>query len=402
MTACTDLVSGAGEGVAPALRAVDCMSSEATAIAFGRLLGPHGALLPALSAALALYVALFALALLTGRARLGARSLVPHALKIGLVLTFATSWVAYQSVVWTLATGAPDEIASLATGTRGSATQIFAGRVDTLFVAVAEASAAANEQAAARAMAPQGLPGVVPASAPASNTAGVSPASLMWLGATVLLLGTVGVMVTARIVLALLLMIGPVFVVLALFPATRGLCAGWLRATVLAALAPLLAVIGGAFTLELALPAVARLIGPEGIDARAAMAFFLVASVHAALMVLALRTAATIVSGWRVFPATMPTGGREREVGFAASVGGTGAPALLFAHGSGGGAGSVSLPAMTGAAGGGEWPAADRARTRLIMPEARVHDAMAGGTARGRASGIGSRFRARPASWRLR
>jgi len=398
MTACNDLVSGAGEGVAPALRAVDCMSGEATAMAFGRLLGPHGALLPALSVALALYVALFAVALLTGRARLGAQSLVPHALRIGLVLTFATSWVAYQSVVWTLATGAPDEIAGLATGATGSATQIFAGRVDILFSAIAEASAAANEQAAARAMTPQALP----APAPSGNAAGVSPASLMWLGATVLLLGTVGVMVTARIVLALLLMIGPVFVVLALFPATRGLCAGWLRATVLATLAPLLAVIGGAFTLELALPAVARLIGPEGIDARAAMAFFLVASVHAALMVLALRTAATIVNGWRVFPASVPAGSREREFVFAAPVGTSAAPGRISGRGAGGGAGSVSLLAMTGNGDGGEWPAPDRARTRLMMPEASVHGVMAGDATRGRASGIGSQFRAPPVQRRVR
>ena len=36
-------------------------------------------------------------------------------LTLGLVLTFATSWIAYSQVVWNLATGAPDEIAAVRT-----------------------------------------------------------------------------------------------------------------------------------------------------------------------------------------------------------------------------------------------------------------------------------------------
>ena len=67
----------------------------------------------------------------------------------------------------------------------------------------------------------------------------------MWLSALLLLLGTVGVLVTARIALAVLLAVGPVFVVLALFPGTRGLFAGWLRGVVLTAVTPLFAVLGG-------------------------------------------------------------------------------------------------------------------------------------------------------------
>ena len=42
------------------------------------------------------------------------------------------------------------------------------------------------------------------------------------MGATLLLLGTVGVLVTARIALAVLVAVGPVFVVMALFPARAG------------------------------------------------------------------------------------------------------------------------------------------------------------------------------------
>ncbi|MDE2303212.1 MAG: type IV secretion system protein, partial [Sphingomonadales bacterium] len=306
MSGCADLTAVAGDGVAPALRAVDCLSGEATGAAFDRLLGLHGALMPALTALLTLYIAVFALGLLAGRTRLGLGALMPRMLGLGLVLAFATSWAAYQSVVWTLATGAPDEIAGAVTGSKGSATQIFAGRIDTLFAALSEISDSAGRQAQP-ASEPAAAAVTPPASAPTATPASFSPAGLLWIGATMLLLGTVGVLVTARIVLALLLALGPVFVVMALFRATRGLAAGWLRATVLAALAPLFAVIGGAFTLELAAPAVGRLAGPDGVDARGAMAFFLIAAVHAALMVMALRTAATIVNGWAVFPPSVRT-----------------------------------------------------------------------------------------------
>ena len=57
-----------------------------------------GALLPALTILLTLYVAFFAFSLITGRCRLGISALTPRMITLGLVLTFATSWIAYQSV----------------------------------------------------------------------------------------------------------------------------------------------------------------------------------------------------------------------------------------------------------------------------------------------------------------
>jgi len=93
-----------------------------------------------------------------------------------------------------------------------------------------------------------------------------------------------------------------VFVVLALFRGTRGLFVGWLKGVVLLALAPLFAVLGGSLMLELAVPVLSALIASPGkIDPQAAMAFFMVAAVHAALMLLVLRVAGTMVAGWSVF-----------------------------------------------------------------------------------------------------
>ena len=128
-----------------------------------------------------------------------------------------------------------------------------------------------------------------------------TPGNLMWLGALLLLLGTVGVLVTARIALAVLLALGPVFVVLALFSGTRGLTAGWLRGVVLTAITPLFVVLGGGLMTELLVPVVSALRSGEGIDGRAAVALFMIASIHIALMAMVMRVIGTMVSGWQVF-----------------------------------------------------------------------------------------------------
>jgi type IV secretion system protein VirB6 len=312
MSACEVLSARASDGVAPALRAVDCLAGETVANAFGRLFGQNGtqgggALLPALTIVLTLYIAFFAFSLLTGRSRLGVSALTPRMLTVGLVLTFATSWVAYSQVVWNLTTGAPDEIASVLTGANGSATQIFGDRVDMVFGAIAEAADAGQQEQAVQA-------GAQAAGAAASGN--FTPGNLMWLGALLLLLATVGVLVTARIALAVLLAVGPGFVIFAWVDATRGRFVGWLRGLVLTAVTTVFGVVGGGVVLELLVPVVSSLRGEaamgEAISGRAALALFVIACVHVALMALALRVSGTIVSGWQVFGLA-----RRRHDGFA-------------------------------------------------------------------------------------
>lgn len=286
MSRCEQLSAQAASSVSATLRAVDCLAGETTAGAFARLFGGGGALLPALTILLTLYIAIFAFALLTGRSRLGVAALSGRMVTLGLVLTFATSWIAYQQVVWTLATAAPDQVAALVTGSPGPATQVFAERIDLVFGALADVAGEGSE----------------PAQAATAAAGMASPSGVVWLGAVLLLLGTAGVLVTARIALAVLLATGPVFVVLALFPGTRGLTAGWLRGVAMTALVPLYVVVGGGIALELLVPVIAGLRGIDGeVSGRAAMALFLVAAVHCALMVLSGRVTATVVSAWSVF-----------------------------------------------------------------------------------------------------
>ena len=276
--ACQAAAQNVGEGIGSSLRAVDCAASQMAQAAFGRLFGAEGALVPALTILLTLFIAFFAFSLITGRSRIGISSLVPRMTTLGLVLTFATSWLAYQSVVWNLATGAPDQIAGILLGGSGSATQVFADKIDVVFGVLIEVGQGQQPEST------------------------FSPPGLLWLGATVFLLSTVGVLATSKIAMALLLGLGPIFVVLALFNGTRGLFVGWLKGVVLLALAPLFAVLGGSLMLELSVPVLSALSATPGqIDPRAAMAFFMIGAVHAALMVLVLKVAATMVAGWSVF-----------------------------------------------------------------------------------------------------
>jgi len=298
---CPALRMSDSSGFASALAMVDCRSGQAIAGAFSRLFGAHGALLPALTILLTLYVAIFAIGLLTGRSRLGISALTPRILTLGMALTFATSWAAYQNVVWTLATGAPDQVATLITGSHGSATSLFARGLDHVFRAIA---AAAQEQ---QAHPPADLSR---AGAPGPDTGMVSGTSLLWLSAIILLLSTVGALITAKIALAGLVAIGPVFVVLALFRSTWGLFEGWLKSLVLLMLVPLFVVLIGGGALAMIVPVIGSAVSGHDDDTRrAAIMLFLAACIYCALIIMAIKMAVTIVGGWR-----LPVGPPSRTI----------------------------------------------------------------------------------------
>ena len=298
MSACPTFGDGGPSGIAEALRVVDCMSGEAASFAFARLFGTDAVLGQALTAALTLYIAFYAIGLLTGRASLSLSSLTPRMMTLGVALTFATSWIAYQSVIWNLLVGAPDQIASLLIGAQGSATELFADRLDTIFGVVAQA-AAATEAAAT----------------PLKDSGSLaSGPDLLWLSALLLLLGTVGVLLVARIALAAMLALGPVFIIFGLFDGTRGLFEGWLKAAVLFALTPLLAVLIGGGTIALLSPMLDSLASSGGqVPLRLTTTLFLASAVYCALMIVTLKIAGTMVAGWR-----LPFGNR-RERSTAAS-----------------------------------------------------------------------------------
>lgn len=286
MNQCEPFGADGPAGVADALSKVDCLATDATSVSFGRLFGAHGSFQTALTIILTLYVALLAFNLLTGRSALRISVLTPRMMTLGLVLTFATSWIAYQSVVWNLATGAPDEIASVLVGTKGSATVVFAQQLDGLFAAITDAVSNVAPQTPA-----------VAAAAPAL----ASPTNVLSIAALILLLGTVGVLVVCRLALAALLIIGPVFIVLALFDGTRGLFEGWLKSVAMFAVVPLLTVVMGSGALVAIGPMVAGLAETNGaIPLRTAVSILVASIIYASLMLLVLKVAATLTRSWRL------------------------------------------------------------------------------------------------------
>jgi type IV secretion system protein VirB6 len=289
---CPALSAGGPSGIADALRAVDCMAGEATAGAFGRIFGGHGMLTAALTIGLTLYVALFAMALLTGRTSLNLAALTPRMIALGLALTFATSWIAYSQVIWTTLSAGPDWIASSILGIKGSAAQVFADRLDGLFHAVADAAEQARQAN--------------------KEAKGTTPADLLSYAAVLLLLGTVGVLVTSRIALAALLAVGPMFLVFSLFGGTRGLFEGWVKAAVMFALVPLFTVLIGVGAVALLDPVVDGLAGGE-IDMETAATVFVAAVVHCALMLMALRVVSVLTAGWHLPGGAMPATGGDRR-----------------------------------------------------------------------------------------
>lgn len=277
-TSCDLAAQEVGTGVTAALTAVDCIAGQVSEQAFSRLFGADGQMAPVLVILLTLYVAFLGFSLALGRSNLSVRALVPRIMTIGLVVTFATSFAAFSAVFYNVFVFTPDWLAGVLTDSEGSATVTFAQKLDVVFIAVQEASTGQTD----------------------INM--FSPPGMMWLGALLLLLGTVGLLVTARIGLALLLAVGPIFVVMALFNQTRGLFTGWLKGMLMLSLTPLFAVVGGSIMLEMAVPILAALVSTPGeINQQAAMAFFVVGFVHCMLMLMALITSAVMVGKWQVF-----------------------------------------------------------------------------------------------------
>lgn len=277
-TTCDLAAQAAGSGISASLVAVDCIATEVSEQAYGRIFGTDGQLAVALTILLTLYVAFYGLSLMLGRSNLSIRTLLPKMLTLGLVLSFATSFAVFSTFFYGIFVRGPDWLTGVITGSEGSATATFALKLEVVFQAVQQAS--------------NGI----------QDIEMFTPPGMMWMGATLLLLGTVALLVTARIGLALLLAVGPIFVVMALFDGTRGLFTGWLKGLVLLAVTPIFAVIGGSIMLEMAVPILANLVAAPGeIDPQAAMGFFVVGAVHAALMLMAIKITSSMVAGWQVF-----------------------------------------------------------------------------------------------------
>lgn len=264
-----------------ALTSVDCLIGGQIEGSYAALLAPGGTFSTALTIGLTIYVAIIGYRLILGQAGLTLGELVPHFVKIGLILALVTNWPAYQALVFDVLFHGPEQLADVITGQAAGATHGgILDAVQNLFNRLTDYAGTAWSQHTSAATAVSANPVTTPAvaGAPAAlstaSTATASTASatlpfalgaaqfvaaLLWLSAGVMLAASIGVLLVVRIILALLLLFGPLFVAFALFAPTRGLFEGWLRTAVKFALVPLFTLPLTAVMLLLAGPLAAEL-----------------------------------------------------------------------------------------------------------------------------------------------
>jgi type IV secretion system protein VirB6 len=297
---CPSISIGRDAHLADALASIDCQLDAGVAQAYGKLFASGGAFSAVLSAVLTIYIAVLAFGFVTGRTSLTLRALTPRVLALCLVLSFATSWPAYHAVFDALLRSGPDQIASTVMGTPGGATKAFASRLDVLFDHVLEASRSISSSA-------QNPP---LDAIPAAQNANVKVANqLIWASGLTLAFCTIGLLIVARVILTVVLALGPVFIVLGLFDNTRGLFVAWARTAISFALSPLLIVLGGGTVLAVLAPMVSAIASdPDGAvaDLHPVVMLFLGTMIYAALIGTAAWTAFSLTRGWRLKSADAP------------------------------------------------------------------------------------------------
>ena len=310
--AAIDATAGSAETM---VNTVDCYMQSTVQAGYANLLGPGSVFGYALTIALTVYVAIVGYRLIFGRSTLSMGEMAPRMLLIGAVLALTSNWATYQMLVYDVLTDGPQEIVS-AINPSSSQSSSVNQRVDMLsgrMVDLADAwtefdaqpqnaapdGAVKAEQKGEADILPPTVTGITAIIAPKDS---LGPNMLM-LSALLLVLASAGVLVVAKIILGLLLLLGPLFAVLGLFAGTRGLTLGWARAAVLMALVPVMATITAAGSTAVIEPVLAEMYvsANQGIfSLRAALTILVIVLITVAVAVQLFRIGRTIVSGWTI------------------------------------------------------------------------------------------------------
>jgi len=206
---------------------VDCQAQAIGAGGYQALAAPGSGFSLLLTAALTLFVALYGYRMLFGQVP-NIREAVLAIVKIGFVLALAASWPTYRTLVYDFALRGPAELAAQIGG--GTAIPGSAGGLvprlqyqDWAFSSLAVAGV--GDTVTGVAAAPQAAP-IAPPLAPGFDTLALGGARLVFL------MSSLGSLAAVRLVAGLLLALGPLFILFALFGATRGLFEGWVRGLV--------------------------------------------------------------------------------------------------------------------------------------------------------------------------
>lgn len=287
---------------------VDCYMQSTVQAGYANLLGPGSVFGYALTIALTIYVAIVGYRLIFGRSSLSMGEMAPRMLLIGAVLALTSNWATYQILVYDVLTDGPQEIVNAVNPSAGQSSSVnqrvdmLSGRMVDLADAWTEFDArpeniAPDEAKDAAALPPTTAAGITAIIAPKDS---LGPNMLM-LSALLLVLASAGVLVVAKIILGLLLLLGPIFAVLGLFSVTRGLTLGWARAAVLMAVIPVMAIMTAAGATALIEPVLTEMYvsANQGIfSLRAALTILVIVLITVAVSVQLFRIGRTIVGGW--------------------------------------------------------------------------------------------------------
>lgn len=304
MASCAAINPAAG-AAETMVNSVDCYIQSTVQAGYANLLGQGSVFNVALTIALTLYVAIIGYRLIFGRSTLSVGEMMPRMVMIGAVLALTSNWATYQVLVYDVLTDGPQEIVRAINPNDSDArgvterVDVLSGRMVDLADAWTEFDARPDQDATA--VEPEALP------AAANNiTAIVAPKdslgpNMLLFSALFLVLASAGVLVVAKIILGLLLLLGPIFAVLGLFASTRGLALGWGRAAVLMALVPVMAMMTSAGAVAVLEPVLAQMYVSAGqgvFSLRAALTILVIVLIMVAVSVQLFRIGRTIVSGW--------------------------------------------------------------------------------------------------------
>jgi type IV secretion system protein VirB6 len=209
---------------------VDCEARAVGGYGFGALADPSSSVSIALTALVTIFIALYGIRLLLGPAP-GTSDTISHIIRIGLVLTIASSWPAWRTVAYDVVLDGPTEIAravGVRSGLPGSASSPVKRLQD-----VDDGIVAVTMYGSGR------LTGGVAGNSDIGDTAtGVALPDQFALGLSrTLYLGTaIGSTAFIRLGAGILLALAPLMAGLALFNWTIGIFTGWLRGLAFCAL----------------------------------------------------------------------------------------------------------------------------------------------------------------------
>ena len=308
MAGCVALNPAAGSAETM-VNAVDCYIGSTVQAGYANLLGQGSMFSVALTIALTIYVAIIGYRLIFGRSSLSVGEMMPRMIMIGAVLALTSNWATYQVLVYDVLTDGPQEIVRAVNPENGDARGITE-RIDVLSGRMVDLADAWTEfDARPEQMLPTNPITTEPATPPATvnNIAAfVAPKdslgpNMLLFSALFLVLASAGILVVTKIILGLLLLLGPVFAVLGLFASTRGLALGWGRAAVMMALVPVMTMITSAGAVAAIEPLLTQMYvsaGQGDFALRAALTILVIVLIMVAVAVQLFRIGRTIVSSW--------------------------------------------------------------------------------------------------------